>query len=133
MSMTDPIADMLTRIRNASKARKKAADIPASKLKREIARILKENKYIKDYVDLPDNKQGIIRVYLKYSREDKPIINGLRRLSRPGLRRYVSVDEAFRYPYGRQGMLILSTSSGVMTDQEAVKKKVGGEAVCSVW
>lgn len=134
MSMTDPIADMLTRIRNASKAKMKATDIPASKLKREIARILKEKKYIKDFVDIPtSNKQGTIRVYLKYSREDKPIILGLRRVSRPGLRRYISAGEAFRYPFGRQGMLILSTSSGVMTDQEAVKKKVGGEAVCAVW
>ena len=133
MSMTDPIADMLTRIRNASKARQNAVDIPASKLKREIARILKESKYVRDYIELPDKKQGIIRVYLKYSREDKPIIRGLRRLSRPGLRKYVSADTAFRYSVGRQGMMILSTSSGVMTNEEAVQKKIGGEAVCAVW
>jgi len=133
MSMTDPISDMLTRIRNASKARQKAVDIPASKLKREIARILKERQYVRDYIELPDRKQGIIRVYLKYSREDKPIIKGLHRLSRPGLRRYVSSTEAFRYSLGRQGIMILSTSSGVMTDVEAAQKKVGGEAVCSVW
>ncbi len=134
MSMTDPIADMLTRIRNASKARKNAVDVPASKLKREIARILKERKYVRDYIELPDStKQGIIKVYLKYSREDKPIIRGLRRMSRPGLRKYVSADEAFRYSVGRQGLMILSTSSGVMTNEEAVQKKVGGEAVCTVW
>lgn len=133
MSMTDPIADMLTRIRNASKARKKAVDIPSSKLKREIARILKENKYIKDYIELPDGKQGITRVYLKYSREDKPIIHGLRRMSRPGLRRYVSSGEVFQYGYGRRGIMIVSTSSGVMTNEEAVQKKVGGEAVCAIW
>ena len=133
MSMTDPIADMLTRIRNASKARRNAVDIPASKLKREIARILKERKYVRDYIELPDNKQGIIRVYLKYSREDKPIIRGLRRASRPGLRKYVSAEEAFRFSVGRQGMMILSTSSGVMTNEEAMQKKVGGEAVCTVW
>lgn len=133
MSMTDPIADMLTRIRNASKARHKAVDIPASKLKREIARIFKERKYIRDYVELPDNKQGIIRIYLKYSREDMPIIRGLRRMSRPGLRKYVSAQEAYRYSVGRQGIMILSTSSGVMTNEEAVQKKVGGEAVCTVW
>ena len=133
MSMTDPIADMLTRIRNASKARKNAVDVPASKLKRDIARILKECKYVRDYIELPDNKQGIIRVYLKYSREDRPIIRGLRRISRPGLRKYVSADEAFRFSVGRQGLMILSTSSGVMTNQEAVQKKVGGEAVCTVW
>ena len=133
MSMTDPIADMLTRIRNASKARRNAVDIPSSKLKREIARILKERKYVRDYIELPDNKQGIIRVYLKYSREDKPIIRGLRRVSRPGLRKYVSAEEAFRFSVGRQGMMILSTSSGVMTNEEAMQKKVGGEAVCAVW
>ncbi len=133
MSMTDPIADMLTRIRNASKAKHNATDIPASSLKKEIARILKEYSYIRDYLVLPDNKQGIIRVYLKYSRDDKPIIHGLRRLSRPALRRYVSAREIFRYPYGRQGIMIVSTSSGVMTDQEATQKKIGGEAVCAVW
>lgn len=133
MSMTDPIADMLTRIRNASKAKHTAADIPASHFKREIIRILKEHKYVKDYVELPDNRQGVLRVYLKYSREDKPIIHGLRRLSRPGLRKYVSADEAFRYSTGRQGIMILSTSAGVLTDREAVQKKVGGEAICAVW
>jgi small subunit ribosomal protein S8 len=133
MSMTDPIADMLTRIRNASKAKRNATDVPASSLKKEIARILKERGYIRDYIVLPDNKQGIIRVYLKYSRDDKPIIHGLRRLSRPGLRRYISAQETFRYPYGRQGIMIVSTSSGVMTDQDAAQKKVGGEAVCAVW
>ena len=133
MSMTDPISDMLTRIRNGSKAKQKAVDIPASKLKREIARILKDHLYIRDYVELPDNKQGIIRVYLKYSREDKPIIHGLRRMSRPGLRRYISAQDAWRYAIGRQGIIILSTSSGVITNQEAVEKKVGGEAVCAIW
>ncbi len=133
MSMTDPIADMLTRIRNASKARHKAADVPASKLKREIARILKENRYIKDYIDLPDNKQGILRIYLKYSRDDEPIIKGLQRISRPGLRRYLSATEAVRFSIGTRGIMIISTSSGVMTTREAVHRKVGGEAVCSVW
>jgi len=133
MSMTDPIADMLTRVRNASKAKHKAVDVPASRLKREIARILKENLYVRDYIELPDRKQGILRIYLKYSREDRPIIHGLRRMSRPGLRRYVSTREAFQYRFGRQGIMILSTSSGVLTDREAVSRKVGGEAVCAVW
>lgn len=133
MSMTDPISDMLTRVRNASKAKQIAAEVPASKLKREIARILKENKYVKDYVELPDNKQGTLRIYLKYSREDEPIIHGLRRVSRPGLRKYVSVEEAVRHSVGRQGIMIISTSAGVMTDREAAQKKVGGEAVCTVW
>ena len=133
MSMTDPISDMLTRIRNASKARHNAVDVPASKLKREIARILKERKYIQDFLELPDTKQGMLRVYLKYSREDKPIIRGLNRVSRPGLRKYVSAQDAFRYSVGREGIMIISTSSGVMTNEEAVQKKVGGEAVCAVW
>jgi len=133
MSMTDPIADLLTRIRNASKARQTAADIPASRMKKEIVRILKEHKYVKDFVEIPDTRQGKLRVYLKYSREDKPIIHGLRRLSRPGLRKYISAEETFRYGNGRQGILILSTSAGMMTDREAVEKKVGGEAICAVW
>jgi small subunit ribosomal protein S8 len=133
MSMTDPIADLLTRIRNASKAKHKAVDIPASELKREITRILKDQRYIRDYIELPDAKQGILRVYLRYSRDDEPIIRGLRRLSRPGLRRYVSADEAFRYSVGREGIMILSTSAGILTNQEAVEKKVGGEALCAVW
>jgi small subunit ribosomal protein S8 len=84
-------------------------------------------------VEIPDTRQGILRVYLKYSREDKPIIHGLRRLSRPGLRKYISAEETFRYSVGRQGILILSTSAGMMTDREAVEKKVGGEAICAVW
>lgn len=133
MSMTDPVADMLNRIRNGAKAKQKAVDIPSSRIKREIARILKDHQYIRDYVDIPDNKQGILRVYLKYSREDTPIIRGLRRISRPGSRRYISAAEAWRFVIGRQGIMILSTSSGVITSQEAVEKKVGGEAVCAVW
>jgi small subunit ribosomal protein S8 len=133
MSMTDPIADMLTRIRNASKAKQKAVDVPASNFKREVARIMKEYKYVRDYVELPDNKQGILRIYLKYSREDKPIIRGMRRLSRPGLRKYVSAEDAFHYASGREGIMILSTSAGVMTNREAVQQKVGGEAVCAIW
>jgi small subunit ribosomal protein S8 len=133
MAMTDPISDMLTRIRNASKARRKAVDIPASGLKREIARILIEHKYIKDMIELKDNRQGILRLYLKYSKQDEPIIRGLYRISRPGLRRYLSAQDAFRYTMGRRGIMIMSTSSGVMTDREAASKKVGGEALCSVW
>jgi small subunit ribosomal protein S8 len=133
MAMTDPIADMLTRIRNASKARRNAVDIPSSSLKREIARILLEHKYIKDMIVLQDNKQGILRIYLKYSKQDEPIIRGLHRISRPGLRRYISSQEAFRYTMGRRGIMIMSTSSGIMTNREAASKKVGGEALCSVW
>ena len=97
MSMTDPISDMLTRIRNGSKARKIAVDIPASNSKREIARVMKEHLFIKDYMDIPDGKQGILRVYLKYSKQDDPIIKGLKRVSRPGLRKYFTIEgESFR-------------------------------------
>jgi len=133
MSMTDPIADMLTRIRNASKAKKNAVDIPAANMKRDIARILKDNEYIKDFIELPDRKQGILRVYLKYSREDRPVIRGLRRISRPGLRKFVSARNVFQYGFGRQGIMIISTSSGMLSNREAAERKVGGEAVCAVW
>jgi small subunit ribosomal protein S8 len=133
MSQTDPIADMLTRIRNGAKAKRRAVDIPASKLKREIARILVEKKYIKHVEEFEDGKQGIIRVFLRYNKDDKSVISGIDRLSRPGLRKYVNSTEA---PYmGRRklGMTIISTSSGVMTNIEAGRKRIGGELICRVW
>jgi small subunit ribosomal protein S8 len=133
MSMTDPIADMLTRIRNGSKAKMKAVDVPSSAMKREIARILKEENFIKDSLEIPDNRQGILRVYLKYSREDKPIIKGLRRLSRPGLRKYYDVDKVRQIGHSQVGVTIVSTSQGIMTDGDASKKNVGGEALCNIW
>jgi small subunit ribosomal protein S8 len=133
MSMTDPVSDMLTRIRNASKAKKVAVDIPASRIKTEIARILIEEKFLKDMIELPDNKQGILRIYLKYSRDDKPIIRGLKRLSKSSLRKYVSVDEMRRINNSQIGITIVSTSKGLMTGPKAVENGVGGEALCTVW
>lgn len=133
MSMTDPIADMLTRIRNGSKAKRKAVDVPASRIKREIARVLIEEKFLKDMVELPDNKQGILRLYLKYSRDDDPIIRGLRRVSTPGLRKYFSTDELKRTVRNQVGITIISTSQGIMTNFKAYEKRLGGEALCSIW
>lgn len=132
MSMSDPIADFLTRVRNAIKAEKKVVDIPASNLKKELARILKENNFITDFkVNETDNKQGAISVYLKY-RNGKSVIAGLKRASTPGLRRYVNKDDIPRVLNGL-GMAIVSTSRGVMTDKQARKSNVGGEVICEVW
>lgn len=133
MSMTDPIADMLTRIRNGSKAKRKAVDIPASNVKREIARVLMEEKFIKDMIEIPDKKQGILRVYLKYSRDDDPIIRGIKRVSSPGLRKYFDLDHLKRMGKNQVGVLIISTSQGIMTNLDAFKKGLGGEAICNVW
>jgi small subunit ribosomal protein S8 len=133
MSMTDPIADLLTRIRNGSKAKKNAVDVPASNLKRGIVRILKEHKFVKDFVDLPDNKQGILRVYLRYVRGDRPVLKGIQRVSRPGLRRYFDAESTKQSTFNTRGMLILSTSSGVMTNFEAAGKGVGGEVLMRCW
>jgi small subunit ribosomal protein S8 len=129
--VTDPIADMLTRIRNAGQARIRRVDMPVSKLKVEIARLLKENHYIHDYKLLDDGKHGVLRLYLKYYQE-KPIIRELKRVSRPGLRRYVTVDEIPRVRNGL-GTAILSTSRGVMTDRGARAARVGGELLAIVW
>jgi small subunit ribosomal protein S8 len=133
MSMTDPVADLLTRIRNASKARKPAVNVPASNLKREIVRILKERSYIRDYTDLPDRRQGVIRIHLRYSRGDEPIIKGIARVSRPGLRKYWSADEVQRSTFGHPGIAVLSTSSGLMTNFDAAKKRIGGEVMLRCW
>ncbi len=133
MTMTDPIADMLTRIRNGSKARMKAVDVPASNIKREIARILKEEYFIKDSLEIPDGRQGILRVYLKYSKDDEPIIKGIQRSSTPGLRKYYDVDDIKRIARNQVGITIISTSQGIMTEAEAIKKHAGGEALCNVW
>lgn len=133
MSMTDPVADLLTRVRNASKARKPAVDCPASNIKREIVRILKDTKFIRDYIELPDNKQGILRIYLRYSRGDVPVIKGIRRMSSPGLRRYLDVEKVRMSTRRSQGIAIISTSSGVMTNFEAAEKGVGGEIMLRCW
>ncbi|MCA9752786.1 MAG: 30S ribosomal protein S8 [bacterium] len=132
MSMSDPIADMLTRIRNAGRAGHKRVDVPASKLKLEIARILLKERFISNYKFVEDGPQGVIRVYLKYTPEDEPVINGLERVSKPGLRRYAGVQEIPRV-LGGMGVSILSTSRGIMTGREARTAGVGGEILCNVW
>jgi small subunit ribosomal protein S8 len=129
--MTDPIADMLTRIRNAGHARQRRVDMPVSKLKIEIARLLKENHYIHDFKLLDDGKHGVLRLYLKFYQE-RPVIRELKRVSKPGLRRYVSVDDIPRVRNGL-GMAILSTSKGVLTDRSARSERVGGELLAIVW
>lgn len=132
--MTDPIADLLTRIRNAIMAGHKIVEIPASNLKTEIARILFEKGYILSYkVVKDDGKQGILKIALKYNpKSKKPAINNIRRVSRPGLRQYAGVDEMPRVLNGL-GMAIISTSKGLMTDKEARKEGVGGEVLCYVY
>ena len=133
MGMTDPLADMLTRVRNANKAKHEKVDIPASTLKAHVARILKDEGYIKNYKMIKDGKQGVLRVYLKYEGESKKqVISGLKVISKPGLRRYVQATEIPSVLRGL-GVSILSTSRGVLTDKEARKLKVGGELLCKVW
>jgi len=129
--ITDPIADMLTRIRNASTAKLPVVDVPASNLKQEIARVLKEKGFIKKYVVVEDGKQGIIKMLLRYT-NGIPAIQGIQRVSRPGLRRYSNVEKLPKVLNGL-GYAILSTSYGVMTDHEARKQNVGGEVLCKVW
>ncbi len=131
MSMTDPISDMLTRIRNALAAGHRRVDIPVSKFKTEIARILKANHYIQDYKVLDDGRHGLLRVYLKYH-GDQPVIRELQRVSTPGLRRYVKAREIPRVKNGL-GMAILSTPRGLMTDKEARRARTGGEVVAVLW
>jgi small subunit ribosomal protein S8 len=133
MSMTDPIADMLTRIRNACASRHRRVDIPVSRMKTEIARILKENNFIQDYQMIPtDDGKKILRVRLKYAGGGQPVIRALERVSTPGLRRYVGVNEIPRVRNGL-GMAILSTSRGLMSDREARQARTGGELVALVW
>ncbi len=132
MSMTDPIADYLTRIRNAIKAEHKKVDIPASNLKREMTRILYENKYINNYVNIDDGKQGLIRIYLKYDENENGVISGIKRISKPGRRQYVDANHMPRV-MNNLGISILSTSRGVMTGIQAKKERVGGEVLCYVW
>ncbi len=132
MSMTDPIADYLTRIRNALRAGHKKVDIPASRLKTEITRILQEQHFIHSFVLVEDGKQGILRIYLKYDENEEPVISGLERVSKPGQRKYVGADEIPRV-LNNLGIAILSTSKGVLTGQEAGKIGVGGEVLCYVW
>lgn len=132
MSMTDPIADLLTRIRNAAQAGHRSVEIPASRLKREIARVLAEERFIDNFACYDDGKQGRLRLYLRYDESNQSIIQGIRRLSKPGLRQYASKDGLPRIRRGL-GVAILSTSRGVMTDRDARRAGVGGEVLCSVW
>lgn len=130
--VTDPIADYLNRIRNAQEAGKTYVDIPASKLKRAMTQILVEKGYVRNYLNVEDNKQGLLRVYLKYDPEGEPAIRELTRISKPGRRRFVGADELPRVRNGL-GVAIISTSQGVMTDKEARKVDVGGEVVATVF
>ena len=132
MSMTDPIADLLTRIRNASRAEHEKVDIPASKLKTRIAQILKDEGFIKNFRLIEDAKQGVLRVYLKYGAGNEKMISGLVRVSTPGRRVYVSHDKVPPVMAG-MGVAIISTSRGVMTDTDVRKQKVGGELLAYVW
>lgn len=131
MPVTDPIADLLTRIRNAVKANKRKVEMPASKMKVRIAEILKEQKFIVDFVVVPDNKQNVLQIALRYT-NGIPAISGLKKISTPGLRKYAPSDELPRVLNG-YGIAIISTSKGIMTDKKARSEKVGGEVLCYIW
>jgi len=130
--VTDPIADMLTRIRNSSMAEHEKTDIPASKLKVRIAELLKEEGFIKNFRLIEDRKQGILRVYLKYGPGQERVITGLRRVSKPGRRQYVGADK-IPSVLGGIGVALISTPRGVLTDRESRRLRVGGEVLCYVW
>lgn len=132
MVMSDPIADMLTRIRNANVVRHETVEVPASKMKKEIAEILKKEGFIRDAEYIEDSKQGIIRIFLKYGPNQERVITGLKRISKPGLRVYAKSQEVPKV-LGGLGIAILSTSKGVMSDKEARQAKSGGEVICYVW
>lgn len=132
MVMTDPIADFLTRIRNANMAKHESLEVPASKIKRDIAEILKNEGFVRDVEYIDDDKQGIIRVFLKYGKGNERAISGIRRISKPGLRSYVKADAVPKVLNGL-GIAILSTSEGVITDKEARAKKIGGEVIAYIW
>ena len=132
MTMTDPIADMLTRIRNANMVRHEKLEVPASNIKKEIAEILKREGFIRDVEYVEDNKQGIIRIFLKYGKDNERVITGLKRISKPGLRVYAKTDEVPKVLNGL-GIALVSTSQGLLTDKEARAKQVGGEILAYVW
>ena len=132
MTMTDPIADMLTRIRNANMVRHEKLEVPASNVKKEIAEILKREGFVRDVEYVEDNKQGIIRVFLIYGIANERVITGLKRISKPGLRVYAKTDEVPKVLNGL-GIALVSTSQGLLTDKEARAKKVGGEVLAYVW
>ena len=132
MGMTDPIADMLTRLRNANSVLHEKVEIPGSKIKRAIADVLKEEGFIKDYTFTKDNKQGVITIKLKYGPDSEQVITGIKRISRPGLRAYVNKDQLPRV-LGGLGIAIISTSKGIMSDKKARSTGVGGEVLAYVW
>lgn len=132
MSMTDPIADLLTRIRNANMAKLQKVDIPSSNVKVSIASVLKAEGFIKNYKVIADNKQGVLRVYLKYIDDKESVINEIKRMSKPGSRVYVGSDEIPTVKNGL-GIAVISTSKGIITDKAAREAGVGGEVVCTVW
>ncbi|MFC0469732.1 30S ribosomal protein S8 [Halalkalibacter kiskunsagensis] len=132
MVMTDPIADMLTRIRNANTVHHEKLELPASKVKKEVAEILKREGFIRDYEYIEDNKQGVIRIFLKYGATNERVITGLKRISKPGLRVYAKAGELPRV-LGGLGIALVSTSKGVMTDKDARQQQIGGEVLAYVW
>ena len=132
MVMTDPIADMLTRIRNANQMRHEVVEMPASKMKREVLELLKREGFIRDVEYIEDNKQCVLRVALKYGKNNERVITGLKRISKPGLRVYVKNTEVPKVLNGL-GISIISTSKGILTDKQARKENVGGEVICYVW
>lgn len=132
MTMTDPIADMLTRIRNANVVKHETVDVPSSNMKKELARILLEEGFIRGYDVIEDGKQGIIRIQLKYGQTGERVISGLKRISKPGMRVYADKHEVPRVLNGL-GISIISTSKGILTDKQARKENVGGEVICYVW
>ena len=132
MTITDPLADMLTRIRNAGKARHKSVDIPGSRLKASLAAVMKNEGYIKNYKFIKDNKQGILRVYLKYDKNDNHVIYGIERASKPSCRIYVNSKEIKPVLNGL-GISVLSTSKGLLTDRQSRKENIGGEILCNIW
>ena len=132
MSVSDPIADLLTSIRNAQKARHKKVDVPSSKVKSEIVRVLLKEKFINNYKSIDDKKRGILRIYLKYDQKERPVIQGIERMSKPGRRLYIRHHEVPKVQ-GGLGTALVSTSSGIMTDQEAREERLGGEYLCRVW
>jgi small subunit ribosomal protein S8 len=132
MSMTDPIADFLTRIRNANMVSKDRVEMPSSKLKRSLANILKQEGFIRNYRYLDNKKQGVLRIYLKYAENGEKVIKGLQRVSKPSVRVYVGKDDIPKVQ-GGIGIVILSTNQGIMSGKQAKKQGVGGEILCSVW
>lgn len=132
MAMTDPIADMLTRIRNANMIQKSTVDIPASRIKEELANVLKAEGFIKDYQRVTEGSFGVLRIYLKYGKDGQKVISGLKRISKPGLRVYAKKDETPKV-LGGLGVAVISTSKGIMTDKQARSLGVGGEVICYVW